>query len=202
MAEDRDIGRKDFFKEGPLSLLRAFMEGTREESIARRMPPADDIPLLRPPGALPEADFLERCDGTGLCAEACPVDAILIVPLKSDPDRDTPMIEPSVAACVLCEDLACMAACPTGALKAVPREAIRIGLAKIDPEECFAWSDKDDTCDYCVDRCPVGESAIRMVSRGKNRGPAVGEGCVGCGVCEYHCPVYPAAIRVFKIPAL
>jgi MauM/NapG family ferredoxin protein len=198
MPKDREIGRKDFFKEGPLSLFRAFMEGTREESLPRA--PADDIPLLRPPGAVPGPEFLETCEGGGACADACPASAILLVPLKDNTDREAPTIEPSVAACVLCDDLSCMKACPSGALQVVPREAIRIGFVKIDRKECFAWSGLDVFCDYCVDRCPVGDSAIRMVSEGEVKGPIMDDACTGCGVCEYHCPTYPAAIRVFDLP--
>jgi len=199
MPEDREIDRKDFFKEGPLSLIRAFMEGSREEPHPRK-PPAGDIPRLRPPGAVAEAVFLETCEGGGACAEACPAIAILLVPRKDNSGREAPMLEPSVAACVLCDDLSCMKACPSGALQLIPREAIRIGIVKIDREECFAWSGLDVFCDYCVDLCPVGESAIRMVSEGELKGPHMGEACTGCGVCEYHCPTYPAAVRVFELP--
>ncbi len=202
MPEEKNIDRKDFFKEGPLSFLRTFMEAAREEPPPRRMPRDEDIPLLRPPGAAPESEFLSLCEGGAACAEACPAKALLLVPRKDgDPGRDAPMIEPSVAACVLCDDLACMKACPSGALKPLERESIRIGIAKIDREECFAWSGLDEFCDYCVDRCPIGESAIRMETLEDKRGPVMGEGCVGCGVCEYHCPDYPAAIRIFELPA-
>ncbi|MBT5946983.1 MAG: 4Fe-4S dicluster domain-containing protein [Nitrospinaceae bacterium] len=198
MPEDREIGRKDFFKEGPLSLIRAFMEGSREEP-PPKSPPANDIPRLRPPGALPESVFLKTCEGGGACAEACPAVAISLVPRDDDPTREAPMIEPGVAACVLCDDLSCMKTCPSGALELIPREAIRIGIVKIDRKECFAWSGLDVFCDYCTDRCPVGESAIQMVSEGELKGPLIGEACTGCGVCEYHCPTYPAAVQVFEL---
>ena len=200
MPEDRPIDRKDFFKEGPLSLFRAFVEGAREDP-PPRMPPPEDVPTLRPPGAAPEAEFLNLCEGGGACADACPADAILMVPRNEGGGRDVPMIQPSVAACVICDELACMKACPSGALQLIPKEAFRIGVAKIDEAACFAWSGLDEFCDYCVDRCPVGESAIRMETRGETKGPVMGDGCVGCGVCEYHCPDYPAAVRVFELPA-
>ncbi len=198
--DEKNIGRKDFFKEGPLSLLRAFMVAAREEP-PKRTPRREDLPLLRPPGAAPESEFLSLCEGGGACADVCPANAILLISRKDEPGRDAPMLEPSVAACVLCDDLACMKACPSGALKPLEREMIRIGIAKIDLEECFAWSGLDEFCDYCVERCPIGEAAIRMETREDKRGPVMGESCVGCGVCEFHCPDYPAAIRVFELSA-
>jgi len=205
-VDDPKIDRKKFFKEGPLLLFRSFLRGSREESIEeslnfKRIPPADDIPLLRPPGALPEAQFLNLCEGSGACAEACPVDAILLLPRKENLDIDAPIIRPSIAACVLCDDLSCMKACPSGALKLVHKESIRIGVAKIDPDECLAWSDMDDTCNYCVERCPIGETAIRIEVMEKSKGPVMGKECVGCGVCEYHCPSFPEAIKVFEYTA-
>jgi len=196
---DRRIERKRFFKEGPLSLLRAFVEGTREAGRPSARP--DEGPLLRPPGAAPPDRFLDLCAGSGACARVCPAQAIQMVPREPGADTRAPVIRPDEAACVVCDDLACMKACPSGALTLVPREAIRIGLARVDPAECLAWSGADESCDFCVERCPIGPSALWMLDTGEKKGPAVGEACVGCGVCEYHCPVYPGAIRVFETPA-
>jgi ferredoxin-type protein NapG len=198
MADERRIDRKDFFKEGPLSLIRAFMDGAQEDPLP--MPRDEDIPLLRPPGAVPEAAFLELCGGLGACADVCPANAILMLPREDETGRDSPLIQPAIAACVICEDLSCMKVCPSGALKLVERDAIRIGIAKIDHDECLAWTDMDVSCRDCVDKCPVGESAIRFETRGESHGPVMGSGCVGCGVCEFHCPSYPEAIRVFELP--
>ena len=111
--------------------------------------------------------------------------------------RSGTLIRPSEAACVLCDELACMKACPTGALTLVPREAIRIGLAEVNAVLCLAWSGRDSTCAACAERCPLGAAAIVIEERGGAKGPVVREGgCTGCGVCEYYCPVYPAAIRI------
>ena len=203
-VDDPKIDRKNFLKKGPILLFRAFLEGSREESIEeslnfKRDPPADDIPLLRPPGAVPEAQFLDLCEGAGACAEACPADAILLLPRKENSDLDAPIIQPSISACVICDDLSCMKACPSGALKLVPKESIRIGIAKIDLDECLAWTNMDDTCNYCVEKCPIGEMAIRIESKGESKGPVMGKECVGCGLCEYHCPSFPEAVRVFEL---
>ena len=200
MSEDSEIDRKTFFREGPLSLFRAFMEGARPEE-TRVSRSTLDGPLLRPPGAAPEADFLRLCEGGAECARACPAEAILMLPREDESGLRAPRIIPADAACVVCDDLACMKTCPTGALSFVAREEIRVGLAQVNPDACFAWNGLDEECDYCAARCPIGESAIRIEAREEGRGPVIGAACVGCGSCEQHCPEYPGAVRVFPIPS-
>lgn len=196
MQNEKRIDRKTFLKEGPKVFLRAFAQGAREES-------THDSPVqhfeLRPPGAASGEEFLELCCGVGACAEVCPADAIQLHPRKDDPERLAPVIVPHEAACVVCDDLACMTACPSGALRPVSREEIRIGRARIRSDECLAWAGIDPGCNYCVDRCPLGTSAIVMKRKEEARGPVVQNGCIGCGVCEFYCPVSPSAIRVFEI---
>jgi len=194
MAE-KSMDRKTFLREAPLLFLRALAAGVREQ---RRPDPKPSLPLLRPPGAAPEEEFLSLCCGIGACAESCPVDAIQLRPRADDPTARAPIIVPNDAACVVCEELACMNACPSGALTPVLREAIRIGHARVDVETCLAWAGIDQNCDYCVDRCPLGAAAIDMEKTVHGKGPLVKEGCIGCGVCEYFCPAQPAAIRVFE----
>ncbi|MCP4039433.1 MAG: 4Fe-4S dicluster domain-containing protein [bacterium] len=62
-------------------------------------------------------------------------------------------------------------------------------------------------CDLCVIECPIGETAIRLevlTDTGIESGtpspgamtPVVGDGCVGCGVCEMVCPEEPTCIVI------
>jgi ferredoxin-type protein NapG len=58
-----------------------------------------------------------------------------------------------------------------------------------------------DICDLCVIECPIGETALRlepMLGQSDVLGLSVvvGEGCVGCGVCEMVCPQQPSCIVV------
>jgi MauM/NapG family ferredoxin protein len=194
MAE-KTMDRKTFLREAPLVLLRAFAQGARE---ARPPAPKSSLPLLRPPGAAPEEEFLELCYGKGGCAEACPAKAIQLRPREDDSSHRAPVIVPNEAACVVCDELACMAACPSGALTPVSKEMIRIGLAHVNTKACLAWVGMDPGCNYCVDRCPLGTDAIAIEKTNGGKGPAVKEGCIGCGVCEYFCPTQPSAIQVFE----
>ncbi|MBL8843478.1 MAG: 4Fe-4S dicluster domain-containing protein [Planctomycetes bacterium] len=197
--------RRRFFRAG----LKALFEGVEHASAslhdvlprAKRalagVPTRASESLLRPPGALAEATFATTCQRSGECIAACPVHALR--PLRSsDPLRDaTPYLVPSQRACVVCEDLACMKACPSGALTLVPKEAIRIGLAEVHHGDCRRSF--GEPCRECVDRCPLGSAAIGLDERGRVevRQP----GCIGCGVCEYYCPTAPRAITIQPWPA-
>jgi ferredoxin-type protein NapG len=189
------IDRRTFLRQGPLAFLGSIFPMEPEASVAKE---ETSLPILRPPGAAPEAEFLELCCGVGACAEVCPAQAIRLVPTAEDSAKRAPMIVPNEAPCVVCEGLDCMKACQSGALLPVAREDIQIGFARISPESCVAWEGIDPGCDYCVDRCPLGAAAITMERSGQGKGPVVQKGCVGCGVCEYYCPTHPSAIRVYS----
>jgi ferredoxin-type protein NapG len=148
-------------------------------------------PLLRPPGALPEATFKETCERSGKCVAACPVQAIQLLRSAERELDGTPHLVPSQRACVVCDDLSCMKACPTGALSFVPREQIAIGFAVVDHQRCLRGF--GESCRECVDRCPLAATAIGLDERGRVQ---VRAGCVGCGVCELYCPTTPRSITI------
>ena len=163
--------------------------------LADRIDLTDTLPrtLLRPPGAIPEAEFLEVCHRCGKCVEVCPADAIKLYACDDDHLNGTPVIDPDIAACVICDDLACMNVCPSGALVLVDSpHSIRMGLAVMNHSVCVRSQGED--CTKCIDLCPLGESAIRLDAAGKVE--VLDPGCVGCGVCQFHCPTEPKAIII------
>lgn len=147
---------------------------------------------LRPPGALPEAEFESTCSKCGLCVQACPVKCISI-DAEAVIGNGFPYIVAALAPCVVCEELACMKACPSGALKLVDRTEIRMGLAMVDDRACLRSHGED--CRLCVEACPMGTAAI-AISQVSGRVLVKTNGCVGCGGCEQACPTEPAAIIV------
>jgi ferredoxin-type protein NapG len=156
-----------------------------------------DLPIkrevIRPPGALPEEEFIERCYRCGNCVDVCPARAIKATACEDAERVGMPYIAPSEAACVVCDELACMKSCPSGALALVsePR-AIRMGLAKLDPVVCVRH--RGEECRICIDRCPFGTDAIDIGDGGEITVKT--DGCVGCGMCEFFCPTAPKAISV------
>ena len=168
--------------------------------------PPDLKRFLRPPGAMAEADFAEACSRCGDCVRSCPAQCI---ELDASVAGGLPHVVARVSPCVICEDLSCMKACPTGALSLV-REVgqIRMGLAVVDHHRCLRHrdppvldnpnpSDADSGCRLCIDDCPLGEVAIGLDAAGNQ--VEVRSGCVGCGVCERVCPTEPASVTV--VPA-
>lgn len=180
--------RRQFFRDSVRALLRPLVDYLDDSAAAS---PAR--PWLRPPGAIPEAEFLETCQHCGNCVEVCPAKAIR--PLQTDDEklRNTPVIQPDIAACVLCDGLWCMKVCPSGALELVDSPAaIRMGLAVVDHQVCVRSHGEE--CTICVDRCPVGPQALHVGERGHVE--VLQPGCVGCGVCQLYCPTQPKAIVV------
>ncbi|MEO5367357.1 MAG: 4Fe-4S dicluster domain-containing protein [Magnetococcus sp. WYHC-3] len=99
-------------------------------------------PLLRPPGAVPEKQFLASCIKCGQCVQVCPVNAILLASMDEGHGHGTAWIDARAQACDFsCDALQCILACPTGALDhrlAKPVE-VRMGLAVLEsPDRCLA----------------------------------------------------------------
>lgn len=149
--------------------------------------------VIRPPGAQPEKEFLATCYRCGNCVDVCPAKCIRPMSSENLEQRGTPYIDPDLAACVVCEDLSCMRACPSGALKLVNGVSeIRMGIARVNLQHCVRSQGQD--CRLCVDKCPIGPSAIQLSDAGAVAVKV--SGCVGCGVCQFYCPSLPKAITV------
>lgn len=158
---------------------------------------------VRPPGAVDdELAFQAACVHCGLCGEVCDNGCIRFFGLDAaDHGPLTPYLDVRRRSCTLC--MKCTNVCPSGALRAIPREAeaikqhVRMGVAEVDPELCISYLGR--ACGYCHDACPLPQHAIKLIP------PAtpvvIVEGCVGCGRCVELCPQTPTAISVVRRPA-
>jgi len=158
--------------------------------------PSANLRYLRPPGALPESDFLARCIHCGQCGLVCPNRCIQYFGFENGlASVDTPYIIPREKGCILC--MKCGDACPTGAIQAIIREAqaivdgVHMGKARVDTTLCLSYQGK--TCGVCYRACPLQDLAITV---GMLEQPHVTEHCVGCGLCERSCIQMPQAIRI------
>lgn len=218
MDENRRINRRKFFGEGLRELLRGVQKAmeplaeaakqlsdletqtSSSHSYSHYTPPepyVPDRPMLRPPGALAEEQFLNACSRCGECVRVCPAQCIHIDPSGMQ-GKGAPFIDVQTMPCVLCDGLLCMSHCPSGALVPTPREQIRMGLAEWREEICLRR--QGENCTVCVDRCPMGTAALRLDEE-ENRIVVDPTGCTGCGVCEHDCPTYPKSIVVNPMPS-
>ena len=185
--------RRAFFGEAFAKLVQPIAE-LIDGQIGDHLPV--EKPLLRPPGALPENEFLNTCLRCGNCVESCPAEAIYPLPGNNPNLAGTPYIDPDYQPCVVCDTLACMQVCPSGALQKLSVNEIQIGLAVVDHQTCLRSKEID--CIYCVSSCPIGEKAIRLNSEAQVE--VIAAGCVGCGVCQSQCPTAPKSIVVQPLP--
>lgn len=143
-------------------------------------------PPLRPPWAIAEPLFLDRCTGGGDCIAACPEQVL------ARGDGGYPVFDPGRGECLFCAD--CVESCAPDALDAGLSAAwtIKAGIAAT----CLARNGV--TCFSCRDAC--GEAAIGFR-------PALGGAlpeidatrCTGCGACVGVCPVAAIALAAPEI---
>jgi ferredoxin-type protein NapF len=140
---------------------------------------------IRPPWALSESEFVDRCTRCNDCLKACPQG--ILVPGEGG----YPTVDFSRGECTFCAD--CVAACQ-------PRALLRSG------EDTSPWPYKAQVseaclpkkgveCRVCGDFCDV--RAIRFTPRiGGNPLPDIDtETCTGCGACVAPCPATAISIR-------
>ena len=160
---------------------------------------------IRPPGALPEEQFLGACIRCGLCVRDCPPGTLGLARLGDGPATGTPYFNARRVPCEMCEDIPCVQACPTGALDHKLKDITksRMGIAVlVDQENCLNFLGL--RCDVCYRVCPLIDKAITLESQHNLRSgkhtmflPTVhAEVCTGCGKCEKGCVLDEAAIKV------
>ncbi len=164
--------------------------------------------LIRPPGARPEREFLQRCTGCGLCLQICPTGGLQPTFLEAGLEGLwTPHLLPQIGPCSYSCNL-CTQVCPPQAIAPLTleeKQKVKIGLAFIDASRCLPYA-FGRTCTVCEECCPVPDKAIYLIdAKFRTRGgeqtvkqPQVDPArCTGCGQCEKMCVLRDRpAIRV------
>lgn len=173
--------------------------------------------VIRPPGAVEERDFLERCIRCAECMKVCPNNALHPAFFEAGLEGLwTPILIPRIGycefSCVLCGQV-----CPTGAIQkitekqkmGVGQKPISVGTAMYDQGRCLPWA-MATPCIVCEEFCPTSPKAIwaeevEVPKRDNHYDAAAAEAkmltvklkrphvdpnlCVGCGACEKVCPI-------------
>jgi len=166
-----------------------------------------NVILIRPPGAKKEEKFFSLCSRCGQCMKVCPTNVIQPAFLAAGLEGIlTPQLIFKHAYCEWnCNE--CGKVCPTGAIDFLSLEKKHktiIGTAYINKNKCLPYADFKN-CIVCQELCPTPEKAIilkeeyAVTPKGKKillkRPIVLKEKCIGCGICEYNCPV-SGAIQV------
>ncbi len=195
LAQEYDPSRRQALVSLGMGAAGALMMGT---NAAAKSP---DPRLIRPPGVEDEDDFLSKCIHCSECMQVCATTGLQPALLEAGLEGLwTPYLVPRLGPC----DYSCTAcgqACPSGAIPVLDLETKReqvMGLAVLDQNRCLPWAYATD-CIVCEEMCPVPDKAIRLeeVTAIDEWGGeiylqqpyVVRDLCIGCGICEYNCPM-------------
>ncbi len=204
---ETQLGRRGFLSAGigaASSIAAGAVSAIATKSFGANLDSPHALRLVRPPGSVPEREFLQMCIRCGECFKACPGD--VLQPLGFQQGLEglwTPYVVADWAGCASsCNG--CGQVCPTGAIRALPLEEkryARMGLAFINLQTCLPYAGKE-ACQLCVDECTAaGYNAIEFTQVGTevddSGQPIDGTGflaplmiddrCVGCGLCQTRC---------------
>jgi len=153
----------------------------------------DKTSPVSPPGSLGIEHFTDHCTACHLCISACPTNVLqpsltqygLTGFMQPYMDYSTRYCNFD---CTRCADI-----CPAGAILSLSKEAkktTQIGQVKFIEDNCIVKAE-NTACGSCSEHCPT--QAVTMVPYKDNLTiPEIKpEICVGCGACEFACPVQP-----------
>jgi len=185
-----DSNRRKFLFTGLTALIAAPSAFAKD--LTGEKPPTRQMPIS-PPGALATRHLLKHCTSCHLCISKCPSKVLkpafmeygiggIMQPLMSF-ERGFCNFN-----CTTCSTV-----CPNHALKPLTKEAKRktqVGYVVFIEDICIVHT-KGRNCGACAEHCPT--QAVKMIPyKGGLTIPKINtEICVGCGGCEFICPVTP-----------
>ncbi len=188
------ITRTLIYTLGLLGLSKSLQANIRDAGTGNtNLIPEDKNHPVSPPGSISLKHMNDHCTACHLCISVCPTGVLQPSFLEYG---FTGMMQPRMDYhtnycnydCTRCGE-----ACPTGAILPLETEVkklTQIGRVKFVMENCVVYTE-NTACGSCSEHCPT--QAVRMVPY-KN-GLTIPEThvghCIGCGACEYACPVRP-----------
>jgi ferredoxin len=187
---DKTLTRRDILGIGIVSFVSALLPKIihAQDSFFN----ASRFPV--PPGASDKSHFEKHCTSCGLCIAKCPTGVMR--PSFTEKGLSgfmQPLLDYSRNFCEYgCT--VCTRVCPTSALNPLKREEkqlLSIGEVHFVQSRCIVETEKK-SCGACAEVCPT--NAVFMIPYAKDLTIPFTDLslCIGCGACEYQCPVRPA----------
>lgn len=187
-----DTGKRQFISRAATGsvLLTAAVNKTKHTQT--NLQPLNRKSHASPPGSQSHNYFNSTCTGCSLCVSECPTNVLQPSFLEYG---ITGIMQPYMdfknGLCEF-ECIRCGEVCPTEAIVKLTHEQkkqIQIGVAHFIKRNCIVETDGTD-CGACSEHCPT--KAVNMIPYGNLLLPKVNQAiCIGCGACEYACPVEP-----------
>jgi len=199
-----DLNRRQFMITSGISILSLSLlsAGIKNKNSQQRR--------IRPPGALVEDEFLDRCIRCFECIRICQSNGRCL-----QPDAiHASLLELWVPVAMMREGYCeyncnlCGQVCPTEAilpLTLAEKQKTPMGLAYFDKNICIPFAEYRD-CIVCEEHCPTPDKAIKFELKQVTMPDGTGRLvkypyvvrnlCIGCGICETKCPL-PGEAGIF-----
>ena len=158
---------------------------------------------IRPPGALEENEFLDRCIRCLECVRICQSNGRCLQPDGIHGSLLELWVPVALMRDGYCEYNCnlCGQVCPTEAilpLTLAEKQKTPMGLAYFDKNICIPFAENRD-CIVCEEHCPTPDKAIKFElklvtlpdgsSKVVKQPYVIRDLCIGCGICETKCPL-------------
>ena len=176
--------------------VRNHIERSIREPVTDNSPPSPQLAVFhRPPGAIDEISFTAQCTKCNACIDACPPKTLRPLDGVYGKAFETPVIDPNLGGCTMCEDRPCATACKIkGEVIIDALLPVKMGHAIVHRSSCRSHIGEE--CSLCIDVCPIEH----VIAHDWRKIPTINaDTCTGCGLCVHSCPVDPIAISIIPL---
>lgn len=148
---------------------------------------------LSPPGAVSADHLLDHCTACHLCVAKCPSRVLKPAFMEYGVGgMMQPMMNFEHGFCNF-DCTVCTEVCPNGALLKLTKKekhSLQMGRVVFVEDNCIVHT-QGTSCGACSEHCPTQAVSMQPYKNGLTIPVVNPDICVGCGGCEYVCPVRP-----------